>query len=114
MRHFPFPVLLAVILVSCAVKEQPADWIIIGKIWTADPEQPWAEAMALRGDSILEVGTQADMKKWTGEETKESIYETDELIVPGFIDTHVHFVEGGLALSSVKLRDASSPEEFIN
>jgi predicted amidohydrolase YtcJ len=35
------------------------------------------------------------------------------LIVPGFIDTHVHFVEGGLALSSVKLRNASSPEEFI-
>jgi len=113
MKYFPVFVSLVVVLVSCAVKEQPADWIVVGKIWTANPDQPWAEAMALRGDSILEAGTQADMKKWRGEETKESNYEKGELIVPGFIDTHVHFVEGGLALSSVKLRDANSPEEFI-
>jgi predicted amidohydrolase YtcJ len=113
MKYFPVPVLFAILLVSCAVKEQPADWIIVGKIWTANPDQPWAEAMALRGDSILGTGTQADMKKWRGKETKESIYDKNELIVPGFIDTHVHFVEGGLALSSVKLRDANSPEELI-
>jgi len=105
--------LVGAVLFSCGVKEQPADWIVVGKIWTANPRQPWAEAIAVRGDSIIAIGTKADMEKWTGEETKEDIYEKDELIVPGFIDTHVHFVEGGLALSSVKLRDANSPEEFI-
>jgi len=35
------------------------------------------------------------------------------LIVPGFIDTHTHFVEAGFALSSVQLRDAKTKEEFI-
>src|SRR5690606_20375026 len=35
------------------------------------------------------------------------------MVVPGFIDSHTHFVDGGLDLSSVQLRDAQSPEEFI-
>lgn len=113
MKIFHVPVLIAALLVSCTMQEQPADWIINGRIWTANPAQPWAEAMALRGDSIVAIGSEADMKKWRGQKTKESNYTENELIVPGFIDTHVHFVEGGLALSSVKLRDAGSEEEFI-
>jgi predicted amidohydrolase YtcJ len=105
--------LLVLLLGSCAVREQPAEWIIIGKIWTANAQQPWAEAIAIRGDSIIAIGTQEEMKKWRGKDTRENKYENGQLIVPGFIDCHVHFVEGGFALSSVKLRDAGSPEEFI-
>ncbi len=37
----------------------------------------------------------------------------DGLVVPGFIDTHVHFIDGGFRLASVQLRDAATPEEFI-
>lgn len=34
------------------------------------------------------------------------------LVVPGFIDAHIHFLQGGLGLASVQLRDASTPDEF--
>ncbi len=104
---------LVVLLSACAKKEQPADWIIIGKIWTANPQQPWAEAFAIRGDSIIAVGTEAQMKKWDGENTGTSWFKKEQLITPGFIDTHTHFVDGGFRLSSVQLRDAKTKEEFI-
>lgn len=106
----------AIIVAACAMacsKKQPADWIIVGKIWTGNAEQPWAEAFAIRGDSIIAVGTEAEMKQWDGENTGTSFFREEQLIVPGFIDAHTHFLEGGYNLSSVQLRDASTKEEFI-
>ena len=35
------------------------------------------------------------------------------LVVPGFIDAHVHFIDGGFGLASVQLRDARTKTEFI-
>ena len=70
--------------------------------------------MAIIGDSIVEVGSAADVEKWMGAETEKITTAEGNLIVPGFIDCHVHFVEGGFALSSVQLRDAKTPEEFIS
>ena len=105
--------LLLVLITSCTKKERPADWIVVGKIWTGNPQQPWAEAFAVSGDSIVAVGSKIEMEKWKGVETKESSYENNQLITPGFIDTHTHFVEGGFRLSSVQLRDAKTKEEFV-
>lgn len=102
------------LLYSCAGKpHQSAEAVVTGKIWTGDPEHPWAEAMAISGDSILAVGSMGDVKAWIGKSTKTTTTDTANLIVPGFIDSHTHFVDGGLKLSSVQLRDAKSPQEFI-
>jgi predicted amidohydrolase YtcJ len=103
------------ILVSLAActKHPKADKIIIGKIWTGNFDQEWAEGMAIIGDSIVAVGNAADVEKWAGDGTERITATDGSLIVPGFIDCHVHFVEGGFALSSVQLRDAKTPEEFI-
>jgi predicted amidohydrolase YtcJ len=105
--------IILVVLSACTTHPK-ADKIVIGKIWTGNPEQQWAEGMAIIGDSIVEVGSAADVEKWIGGETEKITTGEGNLIVPGFIDCHVHFVEGGFALSSVQLRDAKSPEEFIS
>jgi hypothetical protein len=101
------------LLLACSTEIKPADEIIIGKIWTADARQPWAEAVAISGDSIVAIGDMADVMKWKGTKTRLLSCETGQLIVPGFIDSHTHFLEGGFTLSSVQLRDAKSKKEFV-
>jgi predicted amidohydrolase YtcJ len=83
-----------------------------GRIWTGNPQRPWAEAMAMAGDRIAAVGSGAEIAKLAGRARR--IDAQRQLIVPGFIDSHVHFVEGGRALSSVQLRDARTREEFVS
>ncbi len=89
-----------------------ADQILInGNIWTGDPAQPAAEAVALRGDRILLVGSNAEVKKAAGPGAR-IIDVKGALVLPGFIDSHVHFMSGGSSLLSLQLRDADSKEEF--
>jgi predicted amidohydrolase YtcJ len=102
------------IFITFACQKHPqADLVVTGKIWTANPEMEWAEAMAIVNDSIVAVGTLADIDPWISEKTNRIETAPENLIVPGFIDSHVHFIDGGFALSSVHLRDARSPREFI-
>ena len=105
-------ILLLGTLCSCSPKPE-ADMVIHGKIWTGNPNQPIAEAMAVKGDSILAVGKKNEIDKWQGDNTAQINAKEGQLIVPGFIDTHTHFVEGGFRLSSVQLRDAKTQQEFI-
>jgi predicted amidohydrolase YtcJ len=101
-----------IVLFSCT--EHPkADLVVTGKIWTGDEKKEWAEAMAIVGDSIVAVGTKNEIDQWVGDKTEKIETAADNLIVPGFIDCHTHFIDGGFALSSVQLRDAKTPEEFI-
>lgn len=91
---------------------EPATLVISGaSIWTADPQQPWAEAIASRGDKIIAVGSRADIEPFIDDDT-EVIEASGAMLVPGFIDTHVHFAQGGASLSAVQLRNAKTPEEF--
>ncbi len=107
---FFFGILL---LFACSKETTPAEQIIIGKIWTANAKQPWAEGVAISGDSIIAVGNENDILKLKVENTKVFRCEKGQLIVPGFIDSHTHFLEGGFTLSSVQLRDAKTKEEFV-
>jgi len=113
MKIYFLSLTIVVLLLSCSERKGPAEQIIVGKIWTANTEQPWAEAMAIHGDSIVAVGDEVEVFKWKGDKTDVTHYDSNRLIVPGFIDTHTHFVEAGFALSSVQLRDAKTKEEFI-
>jgi predicted amidohydrolase YtcJ len=85
---------------------------INGKIWTVDPVRPRAEAVAVRGGRILAVGTTKDIRALAGPRT-ESIDLRGAFVLPGFVDSHVHFVNGGYSLMSLQLRDAASKEEFV-
>jgi len=85
--------------------------IVNARVWTGDPRRPWADAIAVEGDRIAAVGSSAEIRKLAG--AARVIDAKGAMVVPGFIDAHVHFVDGGLRLSSVQLRDAKTPAEFI-
>ncbi len=85
--------------------------VLNGKVWTVDPEQPRAEAIAVLGERIAAVGTNAQIKQWIGPKTR-SIDAHGKTVLPGFIDAHVHFSSGGAELSGVQLRQAATPAEF--
>ncbi len=104
--------LLSFIGLSCMVQEKGADIVFTnGRIWTANQEKPWAEAVAVRGDRIIAVGTNADLKS-LADESEKVVDLGGKLMVPGFIDNHTHFIGGGFQLQSVDLRNATSEEEF--
>ena len=89
-----------------------ADLIITNaKIWTVDKARPQAEALAVLGDRIVAVGSAGEVDAWHGPQTKV-LDAQGKLLLPGFNDSHVHFVDGGDHLQAVQLKDAASPEEF--
>jgi len=107
-------VLLSLILAACQSGQTEGSATLVVKdarVWTGDPQLPWAEALASDGESIVAVGSNAHIESWVGDET-DVISVAGSMLVPGLIDTHVHFVTGGSGLASVQLRDAATPEEF--
>ena len=85
--------------------------IVNGRVWTGNKSQPWAEAVASRGERIIAVGSNTEIRKLVDSKTRV-IDLQGKLALPGFIDDHTHFIEGGFHLLSVDLRDAPTPEEF--
>jgi predicted amidohydrolase YtcJ len=84
--------------------------LVNAKVWTGEPRRAWAEGLVIAGERITQVGTSDEVRR--AAEGAEIIDAGGRLIVPGFIDTHVHFVDGGFRLASVQLRDARTREEF--
>jgi predicted amidohydrolase YtcJ len=85
--------------------------LVNGRIWTGNPSQPEAEAVAISGDRITHVGTTAGVRQRA--DKAEVIDLQGAFVTPGFIDAHVHFVDGGFRLTSVQLRDAATRAEFV-
>ena len=105
--------LLTIFIVGCSESQSLSASLVIkgARVWTGDPAQSWAEAVAVRGENIIAVGTTAEIDRLIRADTQ--VIEADGgMLVPGFIDAHVHFLDGGSTISSVQLRDAQSPQEF--
>ncbi len=102
-------------MIGCAqpqLEDEAATLLVLnGRIWTGDAAKPWAEALAARGDRLIAVGTNEEVRRTSGEGTR-IIDAAGGLVTPGLIDGHIHFLEGGFRLASVQLRDAHSPDEF--
>jgi hypothetical protein len=86
--------------------------IVNGTVWTADSTIPSAEAVAISGDRIVAVGSNSQIRRLVSPQTRV-IDANGGMVLPGFIDSHIHFLAGGLNLASVQLRDARTPAEFI-
>ncbi len=89
-----------------------ADRILVnGRIWTGWEEHPEVQAIALRGDRIVAVGANADIRELADPSTRIDDLE-GRRVVPGFIDSHTHFIEGGSYLRGMNLRDTRSEKEL--
>lgn len=84
--------------------------VVNARVWTGDSRRPWADAIAVGGDRIAAVGSSAEVRKLSG--SARVIDARGQMLVPGFTDAHVHFIDGGFRLASVQLRDAKTPAEF--
>jgi hypothetical protein len=101
---------LAVLAVAVAVplaaeRAGRADRVFVGgAVWTGDPARPTAEALAVRGSTILAVGTTAEIRKLSGKGT-DVVELRGRRVVPGFVDGHLHLQGGGFALDQLRLDD---------
>jgi predicted amidohydrolase YtcJ len=92
---------------SCTQKEK-ADLVIInGKVFTNDKDSPWTEAVAMKGEFILEAGKTSSIKGYINEGTTKVIDAKGRLVLPGFNDAHVHF--GPLDPDYIELRYTTDP-----
>jgi predicted amidohydrolase YtcJ len=88
--------------------QSPADLVITnGRIYTVNSRQPWAEALAIRGDKIVAVGSVHDVAAFRGPDTK-AIDAKGHLVLPGFTDCHIHFLDGSLSLLRVNVAEAKT------
>src|SRR5258707_3928424 len=115
---YALPLVSAVIFIplllmpaETSAQNQASLILVHGKIWTENPKQAEAEAVAIMGSRIIAVGDNDTILKLSGPNTKVVELE-GRRVVPGFNDAHVHFYMGGDGLTSVQLHEASSPEEF--
>ncbi len=85
--------------------------IVRGKIWTEDPREPEAEALAISENRIAAVGSTEAILKTAGPDT-QVLDVRGRRVLPGFNDAHVHLFPGGDSLASVQLREATSAADL--
>jgi predicted amidohydrolase YtcJ len=104
------------------LKDQKMDYLsleklrkafINGYIYTVDNNQPLAEAVVIEGKKIIFIGDNTAAKSFINKKTIV-INLNGRMMLPGFIDNHVHFIKGGFQLQGVDLRNARSTTEFKN
>jgi len=112
--------MLPVALLSCvfaaAVQDKPqipsANVVIVhARIYTQNPQQPWAEALAIRGEKIVAVGSESEIAAYRGAKTRV-IDAGGHLLLPGFTDCHIHFLDGSLSLMQVRLDQAKTVKDI--
>ena len=91
---------------------EPADIIVVhGHIYTENPKQPWAQAVAIRHGKVTAVGDDPEIERRRGMGTKV-VNAGGKLVLPGFVDCHIHFMDGSLSLGRVNLEGAKDPSEI--
>lgn len=117
MKKFYLLFLACSIFAACnsvsEIKQSQATVVITNAhIWTGNSIQPYADAIAVNKDTIIFVGDSVGIKKFISNST-QIIDAQGATVTPGFIDAHVHFIDGGLNLASVQLRDANTKILFL-
>lgn len=92
---------------------EPADLVLNNAaVYTVDAARSWAHAVAIRNGRIVAVGTDAAVSAWIGPATKVLDLQ-GKMVLPGFHDSHVHLVGGGLELGECNLNGITTREEIL-
>ena len=103
---------IAALLPGCGPAPQPADMILSdGRVYTLDEAMPWAEAVAIRDGRIVAVGTDQEvLNRFQGQ-----VFELGgRMVLPGFHDSHVHPMYGGIQLIQCDLSGAGSVAALVD
>jgi predicted amidohydrolase YtcJ len=93
--------------------QPPADLVVVdARVWSGRSDTIDATALAVRGERLVAVGDDAEIRALVGPATRV-VEARGRLVAPGFIDDHTHFADGGFELLGADLRDAATPEEFV-
>jgi predicted amidohydrolase YtcJ len=107
-------ILAGVLLISACNqhKSTPADTVLINaRIYTVNSKEPWAQAMAVRDGKIIAVGSDKAIAAYQVPSTRV-IDAGERMVLPGFIDAHVHMMAGAAQLEQISLNDAKTIGDF--
>jgi predicted amidohydrolase YtcJ len=111
-RNNLFFLLLVLIMIRCTEKPQPAELIITGTIYTANPEQPVVESVAVKDGKIIYVGAKDEGEQFKGEAT-QVINLADKILTPGFIEGHGHLLGVGYNELNLDLMSVKNYDELV-
>ncbi len=116
IASFPAALLAALLLSACTDKSplpEGADVLFTNaRVYTVNPAQPWAEAVAVKGNEIVYVGDVAGAAAHVGKNTRRQDLG-GRLMLPGFIDSHVHPVAGGAYAQALSLDTFGTVDDWV-
>jgi len=107
--------LITMLLITSALSQnQPADLVLKNaNIYTVDDSKPHAQAVAVRGDKIVFVGSDADVQSYVGQGTRVLDLK-GATVVPGLTDSHYHFLGVGARELTFNLEGTKSLQELLD
>ena len=105
--------LIILFSLCCSQIDTTADIIILSNVYTMEKTFAKAEALAVKGNKIIFVGDEESALKYKSDHTL-IIQEPNGMVLPGFIDSHVHLIWGGIEMGECQLSGLTSKEEIIS
>ncbi len=110
-RILSFLLFIGMIFIGCDI-QQSADIILIIPSYTMNADQPWAEAVVIKNNKIIFVGNKKEALLFKNSLTR-LINNPNGMVLPGFIDSHVHLLWGGIEMSECQLNDLETEEQIF-
>ena len=111
-RLLLFLLFIGMIFIGCDIQKS-ADIILIIPSYTMNADQPWAEAVVIKNNKIIFVGNKKEAFLFKRNSTK-IINNPEGMVLPGFIDSHVHLLWGGIEMSECHLHDLQTEEQIYD
>jgi predicted amidohydrolase YtcJ len=114
-RRLSVPLSFLLLSVAACQPSTPVADLVLrgGKVVTMDSNHPQAEALAVVGDTVAAVGTDDEIATWVGEGTRV-IDLQGAFVVPGFIESHGHFMGLGSSLQQIDLMETRTWTEIVD